>query len=131
VADDLDLLQGLVLLTRPVDADGLVACERVRAGARSPAAELGRVLAVVGVARDAARRLQRDVRAAELDAGAQEVGLREDPLRGLLGAGARQRDDELVAAEVPEYLVVAQTVAQRARDELHDLVACAVAERRD
>ena len=131
VADDPDLLQRAVVLPEAIDGRRLVARERLAARARRAPAELGGVLAVLGIAGDAARHLQRDVGVRHAHAGAQRVGLELDPLDGFARVAPRQADDELVAAQVPEHFGFAETAAQRCRRELDDLVAGAMAERRD
>src|SRR5689334_5430174 len=107
-----------------------MACERLAARARRAPTQLGGVLAVLGVAGDAARRLQRDVGIRDAQAGAQRVGLELDPLDGFACVATRQTDHELVCAQVAEYFLIAEASAQRSGRELHDLVAGAVAERR-
>ena len=114
-----------------IDGARLVTRERVRARARRAPAELRGIAAVLGKARDARRRLQRDVRTVDAHTGAQQVRLVVDPLRRLLGVEARQADHELLAAEVAENLTLAHALAEHAGRVLHRLLARAMAERRD
>ena len=129
VADDPDLLQRTIVLPESIDGRGLMARERLAARARGAPAKLGGVLAVLGIAGDAAGHLEGDVGARDAYAGAQGVGLELDPLDGFARVPSGKPDDELVAAQVAKDFGFAETGAQRCRRELDDLVAGAMAER--
>ena len=70
VADDPNQAPRPILLTEPIDRARLVARERVGACARRAPAKLRGIAAVLGVARDARGRGERDRRAVDADAGA-------------------------------------------------------------
>src|SRR6185503_1443175 len=100
VADDPDLLQRAVVLAQAVDGRRLMARERLAARARRAAAQLRGVLAVLGIAGDAARGLERDIRVRHAHAAAQRIGLELDPLDGFARVASRQADYEFVSAQV-------------------------------